>query len=369
MAPPPPNGLRIWSGDSRVHVFWDDNSEVTPDIRLQKVDFESYRIWRADNWDRPYGASVINGPESTLWQLINEYDLVNNYVVYRELSEGVFEMDTIPLGANTGLEVISYTPAVLQNPAYGGLAEAMQVVVNNDTNGELKTRPNLRGSNGVILPEYSGLAQWESYEDVLDTFFMVAYRAEDAINGVVEKKSTNFYEYIDTEIHNGFTYFYSVTATDHTLRPPGHETGINVATGPGLGGDPGSSFTHTTPGTEAQTAEDREKNGANIYVFPNPATREALAEFQEMYPNGDDPTGVRVSFTNLPKARNTIQIFTVSGDLVQEIPHDGTNGSGHTSWNLVSRNGQEIVSGVYLYTVHSNDSAFEDFIGKFVVVR
>jgi len=35
----------------------------------------------------------------------------------------------------------------------------------------------------------------------------------------------------------------------------------------------------------------------------------------------------------------------------------------------MSRNGQEIVSGVYLYTVQSDDSRFEDFVGKFVVVR
>ncbi len=368
MAPPPP-GLRIWSGDSRVHIFWNDESEVTPDIRLQKIDFESYRIWRADNWDRPHGASVVNGPESNLWQLISEYDYVNNHVVYRELTEGVFSLDTIPLGANTGLDIISYTPPILSDPLFDGLAVAMQDVVNNDPTGILKSRPVLRGSSGSILPQFAALAPWEGYPDALDTFFAVTYRPEDQTNGVREKHSTRFYEYIDQEIHNGFLYFYSVTATDHTLLASGHETGINLPTGPGLGGDPGSSFRYTTPGTESQTAEDRAKNGANIYVFPNPATRDALAEYQEMFASGDDPTGVRVTFTNLPAAHNTIQIFTVSGDLVQEIPHDGSIGSGHVSWNLMSRNGQEIVSGVYLYTVHSDDGAFDDFIGKFVVVR
>ncbi len=367
MAPPPP-GLRIWSGDSRVHVFWDDDSEITPDIRLQAVDFESYRIWRADNWDRPHGSSVINGPESTLWQLINEFDLVNNYVVYRDAG-GVTIMDTIPLGANTGLDVIAYTPRVLSDPLFDGLAEAMNDVVINDPTGTLSTRPNLRNSSGAIVPAFSGLARWESYPDVLDTFFAVAYRAEDLANGVVEKHSTRYYEYIDDEIHNGFLYFYSVTATDHALLPSNNDFDITLPVGPGLGGDPGSSFANTTPGTESQTAEDRAANGANIYVFPNPATRDALAEYQEMAPSGDDPTGVRITFTNLPDANNTIQIFTVSGDLVQTIPHNGLGGVGHISWNLMSRNGQEIVSGVYLYTVQSDDSAFDDFIGKFVVVR
>ncbi len=367
MAPPPP-GLRVWSGDSRVHVFWDDESQITPDIRLQKIDFESYRIWRADNWDRPHGSSVINGPESSLWQLINEYDVVNNYIIYRDIN-GTTVMDTLPLGANTGLEVISYTPPVLNDPFYEGLAEAMADVVNNDPTGSIAKRPNLRGSNGAILPAYAGLAQWESYPDALDTFFAVAYRAPDEANGVIEKHSTQYFEYIDQDIHNGFLYFYSVTATDHSLLPNSNDLDINLPVGPGLGGDPGSSFENTTPGTEAQSAEDRAKNGANIYVFPNPATRDALAEYQEMSPSGDDPTGVRVTFTNLPKANNTILIFTVSGDLVQTIYHNGLDGQGHVSWNLMSRNGQEIVSGVYLYTVQTDDGAFDDFISKFVVVR
>ena len=56
------------------------------------------------------------------------------------------------------------------------------------------------------------------------------------------------------------------------------------------------------PGPVAQTAEMRARMGTNIYVFPNPATREALAEFQKQPPSHDDPTGERVMFNNLPAA-------------------------------------------------------------------
>jgi hypothetical protein len=368
MAPPPP-GLRVWSADSRVHVFWDDSSELAEDIRLQTVDFESYRIWRADNWDRPYGSSEVNGPESGLWQMIAEYDLVNSYISYREIPGVGTQLDTIPLGANTGLDVVTYRPRCLDNPQFEGLAEGMQEVVDNDPEGQLSIRPPLRFSDGNPNPAYDVIRAWETYPAVLDTFFAVAYRAPDEGAGIVEKHATRYYEYIDREIHNGFIYFYSVTATDHALLPADNDLNIQMPVGEGLGGDPGSSFTNTTPGTGSQTAEDRAKNGVNIYVFPNPATRDALAEYQELFPNGDDPTGVRVTFTNLPQARNTVSIFTVSGDLVQEIRHDGTGGTGHVSWNLMSRNGQEVVSGIYLYTVQSDDDRFEDFIGKFVVVR
>lgn len=373
MAPPPP-GLRVWAGDSRVHVFWDDASEISPDIRLQEVDFESYRLWRADNWDRPFGASLNNGPESGLWQLIEEYDVINDYVTRREYVDPenqtvIVQLDTIPLGANTGLTSIEYVPICLNDPLFEGLAEAMQDLVDSDPQGSYSTRPTVRGGDGLVRNGLQALVPWESYPDVLDTFFAVTYRAPDTATGVTEKHATRYYEYIDRDIHNGFLYFYSVTATDHELYPSMHESGITAPIGPGLVGNPGSSFAYTTPGTEAQTPEDRAREGANIYVFPNPATREALAEYQEMFPSGDDPTGVRVTFTNLPAARNTIKIFTVSGDLVQEIEHDGTSGVGHASWNLMSRNGQEIVSGVYLYAVQSSNGAFDDFIGRFVVIR
>jgi len=369
MAPPPP-GLRLWSTDSRVHVFWDDSSEHSKDIRLQEIDFESYRVWRADNWDRPFGSSVINGPESNLWQMISEFDIVNTFITQVVVDNVAYE-DTLPLGANTGLEVISYTPAVLSNPTFDGLAEAMQEVVDNDPQGTLRVRPEIRNSDGIVIPEYQGLVPWETYPDALDTFFAVTPRVGDPQNQVAPKRSTKYYEYVDRDIHNGFIYFYSVTASDHELYhyENRYEDAPLDVVGPGLVGDPGSSFNYTIPGTQAQTVAEREKYGVNIYVYPNPATREALAEYQELNPNGDDPTGVRVTFTNLPMANNTINIYTVSGDLVQTITQSGLDGTGHVSWNLMSRNGQEVVSGVYLYSVQSDNSAFEDFVGKFVVVR
>ena len=181
------------------------------------------------------------------------------------------------------------------------------------------------------------------------------------------KRAVQFYEYVDRGVHNGFLYFYAVTASDHAMSVNADNT-VTI-TGPGLVGDPGSAFTYTNPGATAQTAAERKRDGANIYVYPNPATRAALAEFQQFNPNADDPTGVRVSFANLPAAHNTIKIFTLDGDLVQTIDQDGTTGYGEASWNLVSRNGQEVVSGIYLFSVQSDDKRFDDFIGKFVIIR
>ena len=69
---------------------------------------------------------------------------------------------------------------------------------------------------------------------------------------------------------------------------------------------------------------------------------------------------------HLPRALCTIRIYTLAGDLVEQFDHDARNGDGQASWDLISRNGQDVESGVYLFTV---DSSAGHQIGKFVVVR
>ncbi|MFH1844548.1 MAG: hypothetical protein ABIF77_15215, partial [bacterium] len=365
MAPPPP-GLRLWTRDNRVHIYWDDYSQTVDDIFLDLVDFESYRIWRADKWDRPFGSSLENGPASDLWRLVAEYDLVNYYTKERSLVGGGTVVDTLPFGYNTGLDEIHYHPACLDDPRFSGLAAAMQEVVTTDSLGMYAERPHLRDQYGSEIPELAALLPWEGYPTVLDTFFRVTGRDAEPGREIVPKHAATFFEFIDHNIHNGFIYFYSVTATDHELGFDGNDP---IIVGGGQIGDPGTSFEPAVPGFAAQSAADRERQGVNIFVYPNPATTWALAEYQQLHANADDPTGKRITFANLPQARNYIHIFTLDGDLVTDFEHDGSDGYGQVDWNLVSRNGQQVVSGIYLYVVHSEDDRFEDFIGKFVVIQ
>ena len=51
---------------------------------------------------------------------------------------------------------------------------------------------------------------------------------------------------------------------------------------------------------------------------------------------------------------------------VAQIDHDGSGGNGEAPWDLVTRNGQEAESGVYLFTV---DSPVGRTVGRFVVIR
>ena len=130
-----------------------------------------------------------------------------------------------------------------------------------------------------------------------------------------------------------------------------------------------------------------------VGVVPNPYR--ANADYRQSHggiawENRDDgtleffpQTDRRIYFYNLPKYC-LIRIYTVAGDLVDIIPHNisGDANSGWSddyaeAWDLNSRNHQQIVSGMYLFTVEEykqgsgdtpqNSGDYET--GKFVVIR
>jgi len=100
-----------------------------------------------------------------------------------------------------------------------------------------------------------------------------------------------------------------------------------------------------------------------VKVVPNPYRGGAD---WDLVPSERDPTGTKIAFRNLPKAESTIRVYTLAGDLVQEITHDGRDGNGTYFWNMITRNGQNIVSGVYLYSVQYPGGTCR---GRFVIIR
>jgi hypothetical protein len=75
----------------------------------------------------------------------------------------------------------------------------------------------------------------------------------------------------------------------------------------------------------------------------------------------------RVMFTHLP-ARCTIQIFTMSGYLVDTVEVDQNQDNGTATWDLLTREDLEIAAGVYLYHVKSKATGREK-AGKFAVIK
>jgi hypothetical protein len=156
--------------------------------------------------------------------------------------------------------------------------------------------------------------------------------------------------------------FYAVTAADHTVSSDGYITGL------GSSGAPSGNFVYVRPPSTALPPERAASAETEIYAVPNPVTRESLAPWR-LQPNNSDPTGVKVEFHHMPRSRGKLTIYTLAGDRVRELPFDATSGDGSVVWDLVSRNGQDVTSGVYLYTVEAEDPAFHRFVGKLVIIR
>ena len=318
-APPPP-AMRLLPGDHKVTLLWDNFSEVTPDVSTLEYDFEGYRIWRADGWRRPLGTSVLSGPSRELWQLIEERDLVNGVlpdIDFKKSYPDGWEYEPLSNLPNKD----AYIAYFEQNIYYYPMDKA---------------------------PCPPGLGQLEC-----DTLEALA-RSNLGFQG-----GLRYYKYVDTNVHNGMHYFYAVTAYDHVL-----SGGVPVKVG--YYGDPSSNFNYITPLSDAQPAETYQEK--EVYVVPNPATTRTMDPWK-LEPNQDDPTGIKVEFRNLPRCRSTVRIYSVSGDLVHVLFHDGSTGNGTLAWDLVSRNGQDVTSGVYLFAVEPEDSKFSRAIGKFVVIR
>ena len=112
------------------------------------------------------------------------------------------------------------------------------------------------------------------------------------------------------------------------------------------------NFVKVIPGYNAQS------NWSNVYVSPNPFIVSSSYETDEV--------SLQLTFNGLTN-QCKIKIYTVTGELVNEIRH---NGDGPEFWNLRNKNNQEVAAGLYLYTIEdltSNNN--EPYIGKFVIIR
>jgi hypothetical protein len=164
---------------------------------------------------------------------------------------------------------------------------------------------------------------------------------------------------------NGWQYLYAVSAFDAGDSANGLASLESAKV-----------IVRVVPGTPATSAASDE-----IGVYPNPYYANAAW----------DKPGERsrkIYFSNLP-ARAEITIFTMSGDIVAQLQHDGAtyNGAGikwfddfaglaakpqfaggEHAWDLITKNDQAIASGLYLFTVKDLGTGAVKR-GKFVIVK
>ncbi|HID94103.1 MAG TPA: hypothetical protein EYP60_08415 [bacterium (Candidatus Stahlbacteria)] len=169
------------------------------------------------------------------------------------------------------------------------------------------------------------------------------------------------HSYVDSFVIYGIPYLYAVTSFDAGRKGPppmpSLESGKVNYKKTELGAEiPVFVKTERSHGKRpAPTLADLDK----ITVAPNPYI--GSARWERKHEN-------RIQFMNLPGTCR-IHIYTVSGDLIKEIEH--TDGTGDEYWNLLSRNNQEVVSGLYVYKVEAWNAEGKPIykIGKFIILR
>jgi len=176
------------------------------------------------------------------------------------------------------------------------------------------------------------------------------------------------YRFVNSNLLNGWPgkYFYSITSYDKgnpANKLQSLESSIN------------ENLLYAVPGKPTSTNASRE-----IYVYPNPYRATALW----------DGSGTRdrlIWFANLP-SRAVIRIYSLAGDLIDEIDHDSQSyegsdvnrlaqgasnreteySGGEHAWDLITKQNQAIASGLYLFSVKDEDTG-EIITGKFVVIK
>jgi len=100
------------------------------------------------------------------------------------------------------------------------------------------------------------------------------------------------------------------------------------------------------------------------YVVPNPYVGAASFEPQRFAVSGRGER--KIEFRNLP-TNCTIRIYTVTGEFVKELAHDGNINEGIVSWDLRNSSNLEIAPGLYIYYV--DGPGVGTFIGKFAIIK
>lgn len=309
--PPPIPTLNYSAEDRGVTLVWDSSAETAIDSFIGSVDFSGYKIYRSKY-------------TTADWEMIAAFDLSADAVYLLNT-----ERDTLnPIIDSNGDTLTATEDGYADAKAAGGYAYIMVDLPGSD----LSNIPHQYKDGAVTFEDNEGnvIAR---YVDGYGTFY--------------DRTGVPIFRHVEQPI-NGLNYYYTVVAFDPDK---GALQSIESSR---------SNYRKTLAGgadpviPRAAAAPDGVLD--EIRVVPNPYKGTAL--FESRYQD-------RISFINLPP-RCKISIFSLTGDLIDEIYKNNAQ-SGQVNWDLISRNEQSVVSGLYIYTVETPGG--EKKIGKFLIIR
>ena len=221
------------------------------------------------------------------------------------------------------------------------------------------------GQIEISWSDVSGAADRDT--DRLDFMEYRLYRAQGSFWGdmpfelIYQGTNTSF---TDREVIRGFLYYYYVTAVDD-----GEDNWMD----PGRPLESGMHHNRTSKAAvpfrppfevQADGSHASQLSRGDLRVVPNPWDASDLDN--KFGPAGTDDFN-KIMFVNLPPVC-TIRIYTEAGDLVRTLEH-GTGSSlpsGDEFWDQITDFNQEVVSGIYIAVVDSDEGT--DVV-KFVIVK
>lgn len=326
-APPPPPEVRVSSEDGRIIVRWNGrNTELFFDPLSYCRDFEGYRVYRSRSRRLEEAVLVASFDNENYFR--HRWDYRRKRFTMTELPFTLDSLRTLYGDDFQPLDYIYSEPLYIDSNVYYFTSCDYNVSDLLDPSGIHKLYPDATMDTTDVDEE----GRMRYYE----------------------------YEYIIEDLLPTVPYYVSVTAFDF-----GH---------PAKSLDPmeSSLAANMTEVFAVDQGPDILREGKlNVYCYPNPYRIDADYDEAGFENHGLDlpPERARsIYFANLPN-KCTISIFTLDGDLVRRLEHDEPPGSGLSSvhhWNVISRNTQAVVTGLYYWVV---ESAYGNQVGKLVIIK
>lgn len=338
--PPPAPRLRIIPSVGKLVLRWNGfYSETAVDVFSRKVDFEGYRVYLGLD-ERPASLSPVLS-----------FDRLDfRRYVYKQTPGGPrFVSDEIPY-------TLDSLRLLYDDPSFDPLDYP---------------RTNLLFSDGVYAffepQDFNSADLSDTLNGIHKVYPDLSVPSNNPADWTPEEVTRDhgeplpkYYEYelVLDNLLPTVPHFVAVTAFDF--------------------GSPGSGLAalETVPANNMiaeyplETGDTVEVRGLDAYVYPNPYVgdgRYARNGYEYRNQAEIQDRSRRIHFANLPNVC-TISIYSLDGDLIRRIEHNHPGGgpeSSHETWDLITRNTQLVVSGIYYWVV---ESAARTQVGKLVII-
>jgi hypothetical protein len=347
-SPPPAPIVMVDASVGDLKVRWNGVlSETTRDVFSREIDFEGYRVWFSRD-DRSFSYSLAQSYD------IEDY---NKWVFDRtqrppsfRLLESPFTLGDLRCLYADSCNDLSWDPRDFDqsNPYFLSGTDSVFYFVPQDFNAsELGVTTGIKKVYGDTISFPSTLIADSAQPHELTPEGHLKYFE---------------YEYTITNLLPTVQYYVAVTAFDY---------------GSPTSGLPSLETSVTTNAISVYALSDLdaiEEQDLKVYTYPNPYRADGgyfESTFEGRTKESRDQSEERrhrIHFANLP-AVCTIRIYTIDGDLVRELIHDTAESdpeANHETWDLITRNTQAVVSGLYYWTVEDSEGKVQ--MGKLAII-